>query len=58
MKMANLDHLFNLLPEYPDDIINPFTSVPEFMYADICAGPGGFTEYVCFRSKGMAKGYG
>ena len=27
-------------------------------FADICAGPGGFTEYVLYRTKWHAKGYG
>ena len=27
-------------------------------FADICAGPGGFTEYLLYRTKWHAKGYG
>ena len=27
-------------------------------FADICAGPGGFTEYMLYRTKWHAKGYG
>lgn len=27
-------------------------------FADICAGPGGFSEYVLWRTKGDAKGFG
>ena len=27
-------------------------------FADICAGPGGFSEYVLWRSKAEAKGFG
>ena len=27
-------------------------------FADICAGPGGFTEYMLYRTRWHAKGYG
>lgn len=27
-------------------------------FADICAGPGGFSEYVLWRTKGDSKGFG
>lgn len=27
-------------------------------FADVCAGPGGFTEYVLWRKKWRAKGFG
>ena len=27
-------------------------------FADICAGPGGFTEYFLYRTKWHAKGFG
>lgn len=27
-------------------------------FADVCAGPGGFSEYVLWRSKAEAKGFG
>lgn len=27
-------------------------------FADICAGPGGFSEYVLWRRKGECKGFG
>ena len=27
-------------------------------FADICAGPGGFSEYVLWRTKGESKGFG
>lgn len=27
-------------------------------FADMCAGPGGFSEYVLWRRKGDAKGFG
>ena len=27
-------------------------------FADVCAGPGGFSEYVLWRSRAEAKGFG
>lgn len=27
-------------------------------FGDICAGPGGFSEYVLWRAKGECKGFG
>jgi hypothetical protein len=27
-------------------------------FADICGGPGGFTEYIYWRKKNKAKGWG
>lgn len=27
-------------------------------FADVCAGPGGFSEYVLYRKKWKAKGFG
>jgi cap1 methyltransferase len=63
MKMANIDSVFNFMFTYPK------TSYPggsrllgsnDLLYfADICAGPGGFSEYVLWRRKAeMAKGFG
>lgn len=48
---------------YQNVIINyfqkPLLHHPELLYfADICAGPGGFSEYVLWRSKAEAKGFG
>lgn len=37
----------------------PFVEKDELLYfADVCAGPGGFSEYVLFRKKWKAKGFG
>lgn len=52
VKMANLDQLYKLScpPEGDDKML---------YFADICAGPGGFTEYVMWRRKmDKAKGWG
>eukprot|EP00731_Ephydatia_muelleri_P018469 Em0011g509a len=60
MKMANIDAVFDFMftqavklekPECPEQ--------SELLYfADICAGPGGFSEYVLWRKKWHAKGFG
>ncbi|KAF2069416.1 hypothetical protein CYY_009263 [Polysphondylium violaceum] len=52
VKMANLDKLANLL--------SPIKTIPHkpsgFLYfADICAGPGGFTEYMYWRKTNGGK---
>lgn len=39
----------NCLKVRPDEIL---------YFADICAGPGGFSEYVLWRKKWHAKGFG
>lgn len=37
----------------------PFVAPNELLYfADVCAGPGGFSEYVLWRKKWDAKGFG
>eukprot|EP00054_Salpingoeca_dolichothecata_P022381 m.146621 g.146621 ORF g.146621 m.146621 type:complete len:776 (+) comp24321_c0_seq2:67-2394(+) len=53
LKMANIDALFGFI----------FTRQPDrnalLYFADVCAGPGGFTEYVYWRKQGWrAKGFG
>jgi len=38
---------------------NPVLSSGDLLYfADVCAGPGGFSEYVLWRKKWEAKGFG
>ncbi|KAJ7404288.1 Cap-specific mRNA (nucleoside-2'-O-)-methyltransferase 1 [Willisornis vidua] len=62
MKMANMDHVFDYMFTNPKD----YNGVPlikeydaELLYfADVCAGPGGFSEYVLWRRKWHAKGFG
>uniref|UniRef100_A0A8D2J2X9 Cap-specific mRNA (nucleoside-2'-O-)-methyltransferase 1 n=1 Tax=Varanus komodoensis TaxID=61221 RepID=A0A8D2J2X9_VARKO len=62
MKMANLDYVFDYLFTNPKDshgkpLIKERDA--ELLYfADICAGPGGFSEYVLWRKKWHAKGFG
>ncbi|XP_063992991.1 cap-specific mRNA (nucleoside-2'-O-)-methyltransferase 1-like [Diachasmimorpha longicaudata] len=54
VKMANIDRACNFM------FTNPRTANPhEILYfADVCAGPGGFSEYVLWRRKWHAKGFG
>lgn len=60
MKMANIDCVLEF------EITNPRTidgesmvKEPELLYfADICAGPGGFSEYILWRKKWLARGFG
>lgn len=57
VKMANIDRacdfMFTQIEKYSDSNAN------ELLYfADVCAGPGGFSEYVLWRKKWHAKGFG
>lgn len=54
LKMANIDAVFDFIFTNPEN-----TNERELVYfADICAGPGGFSEYVMWRKKWRAKGFG
>lgn len=60
MKMANMDAVLDFMftnPKYENG--KPMVGHNDLLYfADICAGPGGFSEYVLWRTKGEAKGFG
>ena len=60
MKMANMDAVFDFMfsePKANDG--RPMVSKNELLYfADVCAGPGGFSEYILWRKKWRAKGFG
>ncbi|XP_035670765.1 cap-specific mRNA (nucleoside-2'-O-)-methyltransferase 1-like [Branchiostoma floridae] len=60
MKMANMDHVFDyMFTEPKNDKGEPMVGAHDLLYfADICAGPGGFSEYVLWRKKWHAKGFG
>lgn len=54
MKMANIDAVFgfmftNFIPSQQEEIL---------YFADLCAGPGGFSEYILWRKKWKIKGFG
>ncbi|OCT79566.1 cap-specific mRNA (nucleoside-2'-O-)-methyltransferase 1-like isoform X1 [Xenopus laevis] len=62
MKMANIDHVFEYMFTNPKDSQGkPKLKEKEselLYFADVCAGPGGFSEYVLWRKKWHAKGFG
>ncbi|CAO1399811.1 unnamed protein product [Diamesa serratosioi] len=60
VKMANMDSMLDFMFTNPIDE-NGKSLVNEkdlLFFADVCAGPGGFTEYLLWRKKWLAKGFG
>ncbi|KAI4873372.1 hypothetical protein NFI96_022165 [Prochilodus magdalenae] len=62
MKMANMDHVFDYMFTNPKDGQGkPLVRDKEgelLYFGDVCAGPGGFSEYVLWRKRWHAKGFG
>lgn len=60
MKMANMDSAFDFMFTSPkDEDGSPVLGPEDLLYfADVCAGPGGFSEYVLWRKGWQAKGFG
>lgn len=60
MKMANMDSAFDFMFTSPkDDKGRDLIGPNDLLYfADLCAGPGGFSEYVLWRKGWQAKGFG
>ncbi|XP_069034680.1 cap-specific mRNA (nucleoside-2'-O-)-methyltransferase 1 [Lepisosteus oculatus] len=62
MKMANIDHVFDCMFTNPRDTQGKQLTRDrdgELLYfGDVCAGPGGFSEYVLWRRRWHAKGFG
>ncbi|XP_058468089.1 cap-specific mRNA (nucleoside-2'-O-)-methyltransferase 1 [Malaya genurostris] len=60
VKMANLDSMFEYMFTNPvDESGNSLVGSKDLLYfADVCAGPGGFSEYFLWRKKWEAKGFG
>lgn len=60
VKMANMDSMFDFMFTNPvDDSGKSMLGENDLLYfADVCAGPGGFSEYVLYRKKWEAKGFG
>ncbi|XP_071834985.1 cap-specific mRNA (nucleoside-2'-O-)-methyltransferase 1-like [Apostichopus japonicus] len=60
VKMANMEYLCDMMFTSPTDLNgDPAVSANELLYfADICAGPGGFSEYALWRRKHRTKGFG
>jgi cap1 methyltransferase len=60
VKMANMDSMFDYMFSNPvDESGESMLSSDDILYfADVCAGPGGFSEYILYRKKWEAKGFG
>ncbi|XP_055629042.1 cap-specific mRNA (nucleoside-2'-O-)-methyltransferase 1 [Toxorhynchites rutilus septentrionalis] len=60
VKMANIDAMFDYMFSNPtDECGNAMVRENDLLYfADVCAGPGGFSEYMLWRKKWHAKGFG
>ncbi|KAM6915772.1 cap-specific mRNA (nucleoside-2'-O-)-methyltransferase 1 isoform 1-T1 [Xenentodon cancila] len=62
MKMANIDHCFDYMFTNPKDSQGKALTKDregELLYfGDVCAGPGGFSEYILWKRRWHAKGFG
>ncbi|XP_037541388.1 cap-specific mRNA (nucleoside-2'-O-)-methyltransferase 1 [Nematolebias whitei] len=62
MKMANIDHCFDHMFTNPKDSHGKSLTRDregELLYfGDVCAGPGGFSEYILWKRRWHAKGFG
>lgn len=58
VKIANLDAILNFMFTEPRDENGELLVKDLLYFADICAGPGGFSEYILWRKKWSAKGFG
>ncbi|XP_066991198.1 cap-specific mRNA (nucleoside-2'-O-)-methyltransferase 1 [Anabrus simplex] len=60
VKMANMDRVFDFMFTEPKDELGVKMVGPNDLlyFADVCAGPGGFSEYVLWRRKWHSKGFG
>eukprot|EP00094_Tigriopus_californicus_P009899 TCALIF_09545-PA protein Name:"Similar to cmtr1 Cap-specific mRNA (nucleoside-2'-O-)-methyltransferase 1 (Xenopus laevis)" AED:0.12 eAED:0.12 QI:13/0.42/0.5/0.75/0.71/0.62/8/0/772 len=60
MKMANLDAVFDWMftkPRNKEDESIVMSDEP-LWFADVCSGPGGFSEYILWRRGWRSKGFG
>lgn len=60
VKMANMDSMFDFMFTNPvNEAGHSVIGNDDLLYfADVCAGPGGFSEYVLYRKKWESKGFG
>nr|XP_034832384.1 cap-specific mRNA (nucleoside-2'-O-)-methyltransferase 1 isoform X1 [Maniola hyperantus]XP_034832385.1 cap-specific mRNA (nucleoside-2'-O-)-methyltransferase 1 isoform X1 [Maniola hyperantus] len=60
VKMANMDAVFDFMFTKPkkQNGENVVEEKDLLYFADVCAGPGGFSEYVLYRRGWKAKGFG
>ncbi|KAK8396816.1 hypothetical protein O3P69_005052 [Scylla paramamosain] len=59
LKMANIDAVFDFMFTRPkNEAGEPLVGPDDLLYfADVCAAPGGFSEYVLWRRKTDSKGF-
>ncbi|KAB7505155.1 Cap-specific mRNA (nucleoside-2'-O-)-methyltransferase 1 [Armadillidium nasatum] len=59
LKMANLDAVFDFMFTCPVDENGRSLVGPDelFYFADVCAAPGGFSEYVLWKRKNVSNGF-
>ncbi|KAJ8919707.1 hypothetical protein NQ315_006235 [Exocentrus adspersus] len=58
LKMANIDAVTNFMFTNIDQNIHHSGSTGPYYFADVCAGPGGFSEYILWRKGWLFKGFG
>ncbi|KAJ6633201.1 Cap-specific mRNA (nucleoside-2'-O-)-methyltransferase 1 [Pseudolycoriella hygida] len=58
VKMANMDAVMDFMFTDPKDDMGRSLVKDLLYFADVCAGPGGFSEYVLWRKGWQAKGFG
>ncbi|XP_044746355.1 cap-specific mRNA (nucleoside-2'-O-)-methyltransferase 1 isoform X2 [Coccinella septempunctata] len=58
LKLANIDAVTNFMFTNVEKNIYHGDSKGPFYFADVCAGPGGFTEYILWRKSWLYKGFG
>jgi cap1 methyltransferase len=58
LKMANIDAATDFMFTNVDHSVHHENHLGPYYFADVCAGPGGFTEYVLWRKKWLFKGFG
>lgn len=58
VKMANMDAILDFMFTEPKDQHGRLLVKDLLYFADVCAGPGGFSEYILWRKRWEAKGFG
>lgn len=60
VKLAHIESMTNAIFSNPEDIggISLLDDNELLYFGDICAGPGGFSEYILWRKNWHAKGFG
>ena len=60
MKIANIDAICNFMFTNPisDNGCSLVAPGEPLYFADVCSGPGGFSEYILWRKKWLSKGFG